>query len=129
MSQGGPITCPQCGARNPPTATWCSLCHTRFDEPASAAVPAPRPAPGDQPEPRPEASPADTGRSPAVDPAAGTDPDAWAALLAAEEGRRASGFEQAMGRRGTKVLFIVAAISVVLVATALVVAVLTGIGQ
>lgn len=131
----GPITCPQCGARNPPTATWCSLCHARF-EPATQQLPkqptaeqrsaaaerVPEPAPG-------RGETADHPRGAPLDPAAGADPNAWAALLAAEEGRRQSSFEQAMARRGTKVLFVVGAIAAVLVVTALIVAVLTGIGD
>lgn len=53
------------------------------------------------------------GREPAVPPS-DVDPDQWVALLAAEEHRRPSRFEQAMTRRSARVLFVLGVIGAVL---------------
>lgn len=39
------MRCPDCGARNAPTATWCTQCYRRFDTPSEPASPPAYPPP------------------------------------------------------------------------------------
>ena len=43
--------CPRCGASNPATADWCTLCLERFSEPIPVTEPVPPPLVPQDPEP------------------------------------------------------------------------------